>query len=222
MYSSGEDLSSHMGGAKPARPANARSAVGLPSRICANTITLAPATPAPPTRIRGTIASLAGQTLTVNSRDGQKLEVTLADNVTVVTVKKVELASIAAGSYIGTATRTGADGKLNALEVLVFPEAARGSGEGHSPWDLQPGSTMTNATVAELAASPQGRRLTLRYKDGEKTVVVPENVPIVTFKPGDKSLIVPGANVIVFAQVREGKPTALRALAGRGSFAPPM
>ena len=81
---------------------------------------------------------------------------------------------------------------------------------------------MTNATVAELAASPQGRRLTLRYKDGEKTVVVPENVPIVTFKPGDKSLIVPGANVIVFAQTREGKPTALRALAGRGSFAPPM
>ena len=88
---------------------------------------------APPTRIRGTIASVAGQTLTINSRDGQKLEVTLADNVTVVTVKKVELASIAAGSYIGTATRTGADGKLNALEVLVFPEAMRGASEGHFP-----------------------------------------------------------------------------------------
>ena len=81
---------------------------------------------------------------------------------------------------------------------------------------------MTNATVAELAATPQGRILTLRYKDGEKTIVVPDNVPIVTFKPGDKSLLVTGAKVVVFAQARDGKPTALRALAGRDGFAPPM
>ena len=106
--------------------------------------------------------------------------------------------------------------------MLVFPEAARGSNEGHIPWDLQPGSTMTNATVAELVATPQGRSLKLRYKDGEKTVVVPDNVPVVTFKPGDRALLVAGAKVVVTAQLRDGKPTALRANAGRDGFAPPM
>ena len=81
---------------------------------------------------------------------------------------------------------------------------------------------MTNATVAQVVATPQGRSMTLKYKDGEKTVVVPDGVPIVTFKPGDRALLVSGAKVIVFMQVRDGKPTALRALAGRNGFAPPM
>jgi len=76
--------------------------------------------------------------------------------------------------------------------------------------------------LAQLDAAPEGRKLKLRYKDGEKTVVVPESVPIVTFKPADRSLLVPGAKVIVFAQLRDGKPTAMRALAGRNGFAPPM
>ena len=81
---------------------------------------------------------------------------------------------------------------------------------------------MTNATVAEVAATPQGRSLRLRYKDGEKTVIVPDGVPIVTFKPGDRSLLVPGAKVLVTAPQRDGKPTALRALAGRNGVMPPM
>ena len=106
--------------------------------------------------------------------------------------------------------------------MLVFPEAARGTGEGHGPWDLQPGSTMTHATVAEVVTAAQGRTLKLRYKDGEKSVIVPDNVPIVTFKPGDRSLLVPGAKVLVTSQMRDGKPTALRAIAGRDGFAPPM
>ena len=176
----------------------------------------------PTQRLRGTVKSFDGSTLVLAERSGDSITLALADNFSVNEVLAIEPAAIKPGSYVGAAAVPATDGTLRALEVLVFPEGARGSGEGHSPWDLQPGSTMTNATVAELAASPQGRRLTLRYKDGEKTIVVPENVPIVTFKPGDKSLIVPGANVIVFAQTREGKPTALRALAGRGSFAPPM
>jgi len=176
----------------------------------------------PTQRLRGTVKSFDGSTLVLAERSGETVTLALAENFGVNEVLAIEPAAIKPGSYVGAAAVPAADGTLRALEVLVFPEGARGSGEGHSPWDLQPGSTMTNATVAELAASPQGRRLTLRYKDGEKTIVVPENVPIVTFKPGDKTLIVPGANVIVFAQVREGKPTALRALAGRGSFAPPM
>jgi hypothetical protein len=178
---------------------------------------------APPTqRLRGTVKSIDGATLVVAERSGETMSLSLADNFSVNEVVPIAASAITPGSFIGTAAVPGADGTLTALEVLVFPEAARGTGEGHSAWDLQPGSTMTNATVAQLDAAPEGRKLKLRYKDGEKTVVVPESVPIVTFKPADRSLLVPGAKVIVFAQLRDGKPTAMRALAGRNGFAPPM
>jgi hypothetical protein len=177
----------------------------------------------PPTqRLRGTVKSIDGATLVLAERSGETMSLSLADNFSVNEVVPIPASAITPGSFIGTAAVPGADGTLTALEVLVFPEAARGTGEGHSAWDLQPGSTMTNATVAQLDAAPEGRKLKLRYKDGEKTVVVPESVPIVTFKPADRSLLVPGAKVIVFAQLRDGKPIAMRALAGRNGFAPPM
>ena len=179
-------------------------------------------TPPPTQRLRGVVQSFDGTTLVVNERNGTVVSLVLADNFGVNEVMPIEPTAIAPGSFIGTAAMPGPDGSLSALEVLVFPETARGTGEGHGPWDLQPGSTMTNATVAQVAATPQGRSMTLKYKDGEKTVVVPDGVPIVTFKPGDRGLLVAGAKVIVFAQVRDGKPTALRALAGRDGFAPPM
>ena len=179
-------------------------------------------TPPPTQRLRGTVKSFDGSTLVVVERSGETITLVLAEAFGVNEVVPIEPAAIQSGSFVGIASMPNADGTLRALEVLVFPEAARGTGEGHSPWDLQPGSTMTNATVAELAASPQGRSLKLRYKDGEKAVLVPDNVPIVTFKPGDRALLVPGAKVVVFAQLRDGKPTALRALAGRNGFAPPM
>jgi hypothetical protein len=176
----------------------------------------------PSQRLRGTVKSADGATLVLAERSGETVSLALADNFTVNEVVPIAASAIQPGSFIGTAAVPGPNGTLNALEVLVFPESARGTGEGHSAWDLQPGSTMTNATVAELVSAPQGRTMKLRYKDGEKTVVVPDNVPIVTFKPGDRSLLVPGAKVIVFAQLRDGKPTATRALAGRDGFAPPM
>jgi hypothetical protein len=179
-------------------------------------------TPTPPQRLRGSVQSFDGTTLVMKERDGEVLTLALADTFTVSEVVPIEAAAIRSGSFVGVASMPDAEGRLRALEVLVFPEAARGSGEGHYGWDLQPGSMMTNATVAELAAAPQGRSLKLRYKDGEKTVVVPENVPVVTFKSGDKALLVPGAKVVVTAQLRDGKPTALRALAGRDGFTPPM
>jgi hypothetical protein len=179
-------------------------------------------TPPPTQRLRGVVQSFDGTTLVVNERGGTVVSLGLADNFSVNEVMPIEPTAIAPGSFIGTAALPGPDGSLSALEVLVFPEAARGTGEGHGPWDLQPGSTMTNATVAQVVATPQGRSMTLKYKDGEKTVVVPDGVPIVTFKPGDRTLLVSGAKVIVFMQVRDGKPTALRALAGRNGFAPPM
>src|SRR5690349_12367107 len=106
-----------------------------------------------PTRIRGTVEKLDGQTLTVKSREGAELTIALAPNFTVSAVVKKSLADIKTGDYVGAASLKGADGKLNALEVLIFPEAMRGTGEGERPWDLVPDSLMTNATVAGIATA---------------------------------------------------------------------
>jgi hypothetical protein len=181
------------------------------------------AQPAPTTmRLRGTVEKIEPTALVIKERNGETMTLALADNFTVSEVLPIDPSAIQAGTFIGTAAETGTDGSLSALEVLVFPEAARGTGEGHGPWDLQPGSTMTNATVTTIAPHAKGRTMTLRYKDGEKTIVVPDGIPVVTLKPADRSLLVPGAKVFVFAQVRNGQPTAMRATAGRNGFAPPM
>jgi hypothetical protein len=174
-------------------------------------------------RLRGTVESFDGGALVVRSRAGESMTLAVAETFSVSEVVPIELSAITTGSFVGTAAMPAADGTLRALEVLVFPEAARGTGEGHFPWDLEPGSSMTNATVADVVtAAAGGRTLRLRYKDGEKTVFVAEGVPVVTFAAADRSLLVPGAKVLVTLQVRDGKPTALRALAGRNGFAPPM
>ncbi len=178
---------------------------------------------APPTRVRGTIASLNGDTLTVTSRTGQSMDIALSDKLTVVTVTKVDLASIAEGSYVGIATRTGTDGKQTALEVLVFPEAMRGAGEGHYPWDLESGSTMTNGTVKGVTTANTGRELTVAYKDGSTPIVVPPSVPIVTFGPAQRADLKPGAPVFLAAtKTADGKLTAARVTVGTNGVAPPM
>ena len=140
--------------------------------VAGSTLTALAQTPpaGPPTRIRGTIASVEGNKMTVNSRDGKKLEVTLNDGFTVASVTKVELSAIKETDFIGTATRTGADGKMTAIEVLVFPEAMRGTGEGFYPWDLEPGSMMTNGTVKGAVTASSGRELTVAYKDKSNVV----------------------------------------------------
>ena len=181
------------------------------------------AQPAPTSiRLRGTVEKADATALVVKQRNGEITTLAYADNFVVSEVLAIDPAALQAGTFIGTAAVPAADGSLSALEVLVFPEAARGTGEGHSPWDLQAGATMTNATVASIAAVNGVRTMTLRYKDGEKTIRVPEGVPIVTVKPGDRSLLVPGAKVMITAQMRNGQPTALRAIAGRDGFQPPM
>ena len=179
-----------------------------------------------PVRIRGTIVRVDAKTLVVQDRGGEVVSLARPADMTVSEVYPIKLSDIKQGSFIGTAAMPQADGTQKALEVVVFPEAARGTGEGHRPWDLLPQSTMTNATVADLAAAPKsvrgGQQLRLTYKGGEKTVVVPPDVPVVTFRPGTESLLVPGAKVLVNAQERNGVPTALRVTAGRNGFAPPM
>jgi hypothetical protein len=177
---------------------------------------------APTMRLRGTIEKIDATSIVLKERSGETMTLALADNFGVSEVLPVDPAMIQSGTFVGTAALPGADGSLSALEVLVFPEAMRGTGEGHSQWDLQPGSTMTNATVTSVAPAAKGRTMTLHYKDGTKTIVVPEGIPVVTLKPADRSLLVPGAKVLVTAQMRDGKPTALRATAGRNGFTPPM
>ncbi len=188
--------------------------VGLASLATAQTST---------ERIRGDVLRLDANILQVKTRAGEALTVKLADNFAVSAIVRRDLAAVVPGAFVGTATMPNPDGTLRALEVLVFPEAARGSGEGHYPWDLQPGSMMTNATVSDVVAVDAARRMTLRYKDGEKVVVVPPDAPIVSFEPGDRAMLVPGAHVILgAARQPDGTLTASRISVGKDGLVPPM
>ena len=194
--------------------------LALAAFLCAAT---AVAQNAPPTRIRGTIAALDGQTLSINTREGSKVDVLLSDPLTVSTVKKVDLADIKPGTYVGIATRTAANGELQALEVLVFPEAMRGAGEGHYAWDLEPGSMMTNGTVTGAVQATSGRELSMSFKGDTNKIIVPPSVPIVTFAPAERSDLKPGAPVMFGATKNtEGKLAASRVTVGKDGVAPPM
>lgn len=175
-------------------------------------------------RVRGTVESLDGNTLTVKTREGPSVKIALADNYSVAAVVPLELGSIAAGSYIGTAVMGKPDGTFTALEVLVFPEAMRGTGEGKFPWDLAPESTMINAAVSTVAVGAgQGRDLVVTHKGETSKVTVPVGVPIVTFVPSDKSLLKAGTPVFIGTQkAADGSLSAARVTAGKDGVAPPM
>lgn len=177
----------------------------------------------PPTRIRGDIVAVDASTLTVKRKgSGDIVKIALKSDVAVGAVKNVKLADIGKGAFIGTATETGADGKLTALEVLVFPEAARGTGEGHYAWDLMPGSMMTNANVDTVASSVNGRVLTLSYKGGSKEVTVPESTPVVTFAPAMRADLIVGKKVFVIASGSSSNYMASRVMVEKDGVAPPM
>ena len=181
-------------------------------------------TPLPTVRIRGNIVSVTPTNIVVKARSGEVVDLLMADNMRISEVYPIKLEDIKPGSYIGTAAMPQADGTQRAIAVSVFPEAARGTGDGHRPFDLLPQSTMTNATVDDVgtvANTAAGRTLKLKYKGGEKTVIVPADAPVVTSKPGDKSLLVPGASVSLFAQEVAGKVTMLRINAGKDGFVLP-
>lgn len=176
-----------------------------------------------PTRLRGSLVGVDGNVATIATREGGKATVKLADNWGVMLVSPLSLADIKPNSFVGIASLKAPDGSLNALEVLVFPEAARGSNEGHYPWDLQPESMMTNATVATMAETSDGRTLTLKYKDGTQTIKVKPGTPIVTFAPGERGDAKPGAKVFVGAsKSADGTLTAGRMLVGKNGLTPPM
>ena len=175
-------------------------------------------------RIRGTIEAVDGSLLSIKSRDGTDMKVRTTDNVAVFGVAKTELSEIKPGSYIGVTAMPEPDGTQKAIAVHIFPENQRGAAEGFRPWDLRANSTMTNATVAESVRGTDGQNIMVKYKDGEKKVVVPPDTPIVTFVAGDKSELKPGAKVIIFGAVKkdDGTLEANRVNVGRDGITPPM
>ena len=179
---------------------------------------------APPTRIRGTIEAVNGAMLTIKTREGSDVKVRMTDNVAVFGVVKTLLSEIKQGSYIGVSAMPEPDGTQKALAVHIFPESQRGVAEGFHPWDLRPNSTMTNATVATTVAGTDGHDILVKYKDGEKKVVVPPGTPIVTFLPGDKSELKPGVKIIIFGATKndDGTLEANRVNVGRDGITPPM
>ena len=183
----------------------------------------APAAPDAPTRVRGTIEKFDGETLTVKSREGPQVTIGLAPNFTVVGVAKRSLGDIKAGDYVASISVKGTDGNLHSLEIHIFPEAMRGTGEGQRPHDLVPNSLMTNATVSGITAAPQGHMLKVTDKGGEAEVIVGPDTPIVTYVPGDASLLKPGAAIFCIAQKKaDGSLTAARITAEKDGVKPPM
>ena len=175
-------------------------------------------------RVRGTIEKADGNTLLVKTREGSQITVKLTDNAQVNGVAKAALADIKQNSFVGITAMPQPDGTQKALEVHIFPEARRGAGEGHRPWDLVPNSTMTNANVEQLVTAVDGPMLTMKYKDGEKKISVPNNATIVQFVNGDRSELKPGAKIFIAAGTRkpDGTIETGGVNVGRDGITPPM
>jgi hypothetical protein len=179
--------------------------------------------PPTPTRVRGTIEAVDGNVLAVKSRGGEDVKLNMTGDINVVGISRISLSDIKVGSFIGTTTVPGPDGSQNAVEVHVFPENMRGTGEGSRPYDLRPNSTMTNATVADSVVGNDGHTLTIKYRGGEKKVVVSPETPVVTYVPADKSDLKVGAKVIAFMKkLPDGSLETSRVSVGRDGLTPPM
>jgi hypothetical protein len=179
--------------------------------------------PPSPTRVRGTIETVEGDMIAVKSRSGEDFKLRMAGDMRLVGIAKISLSDIKLGSFIGTTTVPGPDGGNNAVEVHVFPEEMRGTGEGSRPFDLRPNSTMTNATVAESVTGNDGHTLLIKYKDGEKKVLVTPDTAIVTYVHADKAELKAGAKVIAFfKKLPDGSFEANRISVGLNGLTPPM
>jgi hypothetical protein len=174
-------------------------------------------------RVRGSVVSLDGSVLTVKSRQGADVTIKLADNFRVVSVVKASAADIKPGVFIGTASVLKDGTSSRALEVLVFPEALRGTGEGDYPWDLTSDSMMTNGTVGSSVENVAGPTITVAYKGGERKITIAPDTPIVTLGPADKSDIKPGNPIFSTTQKQaDGSLTAASVTVGKNGVVPPM
>ena len=192
--------------------------------MVAASVAYAIAQPSATVRIRGAIEAVDGNVLSIKTREGTDVKVRMTDNVAVFAVIRTELSEIKQGSYIGVTAMPQPDGVQKAIAVHIFPENQRGAAEGFRPWDARAGSSMTNATVAETVKGTDGQNILVKYKDGEKKVVVPPDTPIVTFVASDKSEIKPGAKTIIFGanKKEDGTLEAARVNVGRDGLTPPM
>ena len=177
----------------------------------------------PPARVRGTVEKIDKLDLAVRANNGQSVHIKLAENYVVMGIAKASIADIAAGKFIGATTLGERDGALVALEVHIFPESMRGTGEGHYAWDLKPESMMTNANVANIVSVVDGRVLTVQYKGGEKKILVPESAAIVSYTPVERGELKAGAPIFAVAQRQpDGSLTAARVNVGLRGQVPPM
>jgi hypothetical protein len=188
-----------------------------------STASAAPAQNAPRTNLRGTVVSQSGSSLKVKSREGKVVIVTLADGWKISSLAKSSLASVKAGDFVGIASMPNGKGD-RALEVLIFPPALKGLGEGSYGWDLKPKSSMTNASVTNLVKGIHGNTVTLTYNGGQqKTINIPPTAPVVTFAPATPADLKPGAPVFIPTEAgAAGKLTAHQVVVGKNGVAPPM
>jgi hypothetical protein len=191
--------------------------------VAASSLSATAQQPPTPSRVRGTIEAVDGDVLAVKSRGGEDFKLRMAGDMRLLGITRIALSDIKVGSFIGATTVPGPDGSQNAVEVHVFPENMRGTGEGSRPFDLRPNSTMTNATVAETVAGTDGQNILVKYKDGQKKVVVSPDTPVVTYVPADKSELKPGAKIIAFfKKLPDGSYEANRINVGLNGLTPPM
>ena len=192
--------------------------------LCGGVATAASPTGKPNTPLRGTIDQVSATNLQLTDRHGEKVSVMLNEQTKILSISRGTIDDIKPNSFIGTAAITQPDGSLKALEVHVFANSLRGTGEGHSAWESADGETgtMTNGTVGQLVKS-NGRTLTVTYHGQQKTVNVPEDAPIVTLDPGDRDLLRQGAHIILFSATDgQGQRIATRISVGNNGIVPPM
>ena len=176
----------------------------------------------PVTRVRGTIEQATDQSFQLKTRDGKSITVKLTADTRVVGVTHAEISDIKPDSYVGSAAVPQPDGSLKALEVSVLDPAMRGAGDGQVDYDLAPSSKMTNGAVGDLAGT-DGRTMTVKYKGGEKKIIVPPDVPIIALAPGDRGLLQTGVHAVVYApKSDDGVLSAAVVLAGRNGIVPPL
>ncbi len=201
----------------------AAAVVGLPLTVDIGSPVLAQSAKAEPVRVRGVIVNSGDQTLTVKTREGKTVNIALAQGWMVSSVSRAAVSDIKPGDYVGIASLPTKEGGDGALEVLIFPPALKGTGEGSLGYDLKPNSTMTNATVADAVKGVNGRTVTVSYHGKEKKIAVPEGTPVVTFAPATQADLKPGAVVFILAEKGEGGVIATqRVVVGTNGVVPPM
>src|SRR6516162_1478347 len=178
---------------------------------------------APPVRVAGAVEKLDGATLTVKEKDGETKAVTLAENAAIYGVENRTVSDIKPGDFVASGGVKGTDGKIHAVEVRIFPESLRGTGEGQRPWSVKAEGVMTNATVGTVSQSPEGGIIHVKYKEGESEYMVGPEVPIVAYVAGDRGLLKHGAAIFTVAQKKpDGTLTTGRVTAEKNGVKPPM